>query len=310
MTPRRMRAAAWAGVALVLLVTLGSLGLAGLQLAKHRAGHVAVSSIALPDLPESAVRGAPPDLTAITALAPFGRDAAPAAAETPRAPGALRNVALRGVLLAPGGAGSRAVLAVEAAVGVYRTGDAVASATLVAIDTETVTLRQGGAEIVVGFDGPLGGPPGRPPGTADPALSSAGGTGDAPDGRADDPFSRLAAAIVPGRGSIDLRAAPPPETTEDYIDLWRDRIARNPQDAMDRVGVERVARGYRVKPDPDIGVTLAGLRPGDVITGLNGRPVGDPDRDRVLYDEVAAAGIARVEVERDGRAMLLTFPLR
>jgi Trypsin-like serine proteases, typically periplasmic, contain C-terminal PDZ domain len=126
----------------------------------------------------------------------------------------------------------------------------------------------------------------------------------------DDPFARLASAIVPGQGSIDLRDPPPPETTQDYIAAWRDRITRNPKAAMDRVGVELVENGYRIKPDPNIGVTLAGLRPGDVITRLNDQSVGDLARDRIVCDDVAAAGIARVEVMRDGQTMLLTFPLR
>jgi len=71
-----------------------------------------------------------------------------------------------------------------------------------------------------------------------------------------------------------------------------------------------VENGYRVKEDPNIGVTLAGLKPGDVITSLNGQTVGDLARDKELYDEVAASGIARLEVFRNGKAILLTFPLR
>ena len=79
---------------------------------------------------------------------------------------------------------------------------------------------------------------------------------------------------------------------------------------MDSVGVELVENGYRVKADPNIGVTLAGLKPGDVITRLNGEAVGDLNSDKQLYDDVAASGIARLEVVRNGRALLLTFPLR
>jgi general secretion pathway protein C len=79
---------------------------------------------------------------------------------------------------------------------------------------------------------------------------------------------------------------------------------------MNRVGIELVENGYRVRTDPNIGVTLAGLRPGDVITSLNGQSIGDMEQDRILYDDVAAAGIARLEVVRDGQTMLLTFPLR
>lgn len=288
----------WLGVAAVIVALLISLGAAGLQLAKHRAGITAVTPIALPDPPNMAAGSGPVDLTAIKDLAPFGRVAAPESARSERSSAPTLNVVLRGVLIDPEPSQSRAFLRVGAKVDVYRIGDPVDTAELIRIDRETVTLMAQGAEIVVGFDGIAGAQE-----AASPPVSAAEETSR-------DPFARLAAAIVPGQGSIDLRDAPPPETTEEYIDLWRDRIQRNPQDAMERVGVELVENGYRVKADPNIGVTLAGLRPGDVVTGLNGQSVGDLERDRKLYDEVAAAGIARVEVERDGQLLLLTFPLR
>jgi general secretion pathway protein C len=174
----------------------------------------------------------------------------------------------------------------------------VQSAELVAINADTITLKTAETLLVVGFDG------------LEDGNKQKTETADKPTEDASDPFARLAAAIVPGQGSIDLREAPPPETTDEYINLWRDRITQNPQAAMDTVGVELVENGYRIKADPNIGVTLAGLRPGDVVTRLNGQAVGDLDQDRALYDTVAASGIARLEVVRDGQALLLTFPLR
>lgn len=290
---------AWAGVAVAILAILASLVLATAQLVKHRAGITTVTPLDVPDLPVSTSQTTPTDLTAITDLAPFGLAVQTDARAEVSSATQISNVTLRGVLLDPDLSQSRAFLRVASGVGVYRIGDDVASAELIRIDRETVTLRSGEAEFVVGFGGIIG----AEDEPQAPAIASI-------ETDRSDPFARLAAAIVPGQGSIDLRTAPPPETTEEYIDLWRDRILRNPQEAMDRVGVELVENGYRVKPDPNIGVTLAGLRPGDVITGLNGQSVGDLEQDRILYDEVAAAGIARVEVERDGQALLLTFPLR
>lgn len=288
----------WVFVGVVGIALLGSLGWSAAQLAWHRAGHTSVMPVAVSDQVAEPVQDAPQDLSTITALAPFGRVAEPSApAETAPSTASL-NITLRGVLLDPDRSQSRAFIRADGKVDVYRIGDAVLSAELIEIETETVTLVLGEETLVVGFEGILGeDQPSQPIAAVEQAPST-------------DPFARLAAAIVPGQGSIDLREAPPPETTADYIDLWRDRITRNPQEAMDRVGVELVENGYRVKPDPNIGVTLAGLRPGDVITELNGQSVGDLEQDRVLYDEVAAAGIARVEVVRDGQSLLLTFPLR
>ena len=54
----------------------------------------------------------------------------------------------------------------------------------------------------------------------------------------------------------------------------------------------------------------AGLAPGDVVEKVNGVQVGDAERDRRLFDEAVVSGRARVEVVRDGRRIILSFPLR
>jgi general secretion pathway protein C len=240
-----------------------------------------------------------PDIDRIATLAPFGERVAAATEPSPATAGAPLDIALRGVLVDPDPAQSRAFLSVAGATAVFRLGETVSTAELVAINTDTVTLSRGGTLLIVGFDGIQGSQDNGPVAAQTP-----------PADEGSDPFARLAAMIVPGNGSIDLRDMPAPETTGDYISLWRDRITQNPQAAMDSVGVELVENGYRIKADPDIGVTLAGLKAGDVITRLNGEAVGDLNSDKQLYDDVAASGIARLEVVRNGQALLLTFPLR
>ncbi|MGR3502571.1 type II secretion system protein N [Pseudaestuariivita sp.] len=290
----------WALTCAVALIAIASLVLAGAQAWWHLQGHTAAVPRAVPAPSEAAAAPEPWDLAAIARFAPFG-EAPSAPPERTTSGSATLNVVLRGVLLDGDPTQSRAFVSAEGVTATYRVGDTVGPAELVAINADTITLRLDDRLRIVGFDGLIDG-------TEAPAGESA--SEDAAPEAPSDPFARLAAAIVPGQGSIDLRDVPPPETTEEYIDLWRDRIAQNPQAAMDTVGVELVENGYRVKEDPNIGVTLAGLRPGDVITTLNGQAVGDLARDRELYDEVAAAGIARLEVVRDGKAILLTFPLR
>jgi general secretion pathway protein C len=291
MTARRL----WLFTALIALALLASLLLSGGQLLRHLAGQTGAIALDLPPPPAQAEPAAPRQIGAIIALAPFGQPAntAPAAVES----AAPLRLTLRGVLVDPDPAQSRAYVMHEGETGTFRLGEEIQQAELVAINRDTITLRRGEELVIVGFEGIEGEerPEAAPESPASPPT---------------DPFARLAAAIVPGQGSIDLREAPPPETTEEYIDFWRERITRNPQSAMETVGVELVENGYRVTPDPNIGVTLAGLKPGDVVTRLNGRTLGNLERDRVLYDEVAAAGIARLEVVRAGKALLLTFPLR
>ncbi len=287
----------WLLVGLAILMLLASVVWASLQLVWHMGGHTNVLPQEIGTPVASDAPAVPTDIEAITALAPFGQPVS----DAPQAPTGDRstlNITLRGVLVDPDPTRSRAFVQAGGSVDVYRVGETIQSAELVEVGTDTITLQSGDDLVIVGFEGIENGT-----GTADQIA-------DADADTTNDPFARLAASIVPGQGSIDLRDGPPPETTDDYINLWRDRIGRNPQAAMDTVGVELVENGYRIKPDPNIGVTLAGLRPGDVITSLNGQSIGDLDKDRQLYDDVAAAGIARLEVVREGQSLLLTFPLR
>ncbi len=101
-----------------------------------------------------------------------------------------------------------------------------------------------------------------------------------------------------------------PETTAQYIDYWRTRVRKNPQAVLDEIGLKPTDKGYVIADTHDIGVQLAGLRSGDLVRSVNGQAVGDPEADRKFYDEIAAAGEARIEVERGGRVLSFSFPLR
>lgn len=288
----------WMLATLIIALLAASLMLAGARLGWHMGGHTAVlpKSVAAQAPAEAA---APPrEIDAIVALAPFGQEETAPQPQQTTGNVANLNVVLRGVLVDPDPGQSRAFVLASGKTSVLHIGDEIQMAELVAINTDTITLQTGDQLQIVGFDGI------RKDQNTD---QDSGGPENA---TANDPFARLAAAIVSGPGSIDLRDAPPPETTDDYIKLWRDKITRNPKAAMDSVGVELVENGYRIKDNPDIGVTLAGLRPGDVVTRLNGQTVGDLSRDRQLYDQVAASGVARLEVQRNGQPLLMTFPLR
>ena len=84
----------------------------------------------------------------------------------------------------------------------------------------------------------------------------------------------------------------------------------DPAAALQSAGVSATSEGYRLGPDAPAQLLRAGLRPGDLIRSLNGRPVADLASDRQMFERAAAAGSARVELVRDGRTLTLTFPLR
>ncbi|MFT4962222.1 MAG: general secretion pathway protein C [Paracoccaceae bacterium] len=79
---------------------------------------------------------------------------------------------------------------------------------------------------------------------------------------------------------------------------------------LDEIGLVAGGGGYNIAENHDSGVARAGLQAGDLVKFVNGQPVGDVDSDWALYDEVANSGLARVEIERDGQSILLSFPLQ
>ena len=290
----------WVATAFLVAGTLASLAWQVQQMGWLQLGRVARLS---PEMMTAHPTTGPaqPDLGAIAAFAPFGEtpDIAQDSAtrnDTPRS----FDFVLRGTLALGGDRASRAFLSDGRTTTAYRIGDEVAEGiVLVEVLSDTIVLEVDGERVTFGFGGAIGAD------TADQPMAEA-----SPEEVARDPLAQLAAALRPGRGSLDLRAGPPPDSVDGYIDLWRNRIQKDPQGVMDTIGVENIGRGYRIKPDPNIGVTLAGLQPGDIVTRLNGQTVGNIDRDRELYDQVAAAGVARLEVERSGETLLMTFSLR
>jgi general secretion pathway protein C len=91
---------------------------------------------------------------------------------------------------------------------------------------------------------------------------------------------------------------------------YGDRFRDDPQAVLDEFGLLATAEGYQVTDAASDPVLRAGLLPGDLVATVNGQQVGNIQRDLNLFDEITAAGHARVEVVRDGRRMTLSFPLQ
>ena len=96
------------------------------------------------------------------------------------------------------------------------------------------------------------------------------------------------------------------------IDEYRAEIDENPTGALERLGVEPVARGqalgYTLGSQPLL-LARTGLKTGDVIMSINGRPVGNVEQDRLELDNIVAQGTARLEVKRGTRRFFVTVSL-
>ena len=135
------------------------------------------------------------------------------------------------------------------------------------------------------------------------------------------------ASNVPVRFAPAARArsnTPRPDTTgnqaasnrtpRELINAYREQLSKDPQGALNDLGIAPVAdgssQGYRLDDlaqSPYLSQT--GLQPGDVILSVNGQAVGDIRQDQQQIDNILAQGSARLEVQRGNRRFFVTASL-
>ena len=288
---------------IILLIALGSVAAAAAPVVWHLSGNDTVlPARPTPRPPPPAAGPETVDLEPVLALAPFG-----SAVEEPEDDGPVEEtsleLSLRGVITGTELGDSSAFIAHDGQTRGYRIGEKIAErATLLEVRAKQVVLDVDGERQTLSFP------------NADGSSISTEAVGEqvAPVSGPDRLRQLVAEQTARGAGpppASESSRQPRPETTQDYIDLWRDRITANPAQVLDTIGLIPTQNGYRIAEEHDSGVRLAGLRPGDVVTSVNGEAVGDVNSDRRLYDRVAASGMARIEVLRDGRTITMSFPL-
>lgn len=93
----------------------------------------------------------------------------------------------------------------------------------------------------------------------------------------------------------------------------RESILQNPQEAMQLINAQPVMdggqlKGYRVNPGKDRRLfNSVGLRPGDIVTSVNGIQLNDPTQMGNLFDQLRTAGQLNVTVERGGQQRQLSL---
>jgi general secretion pathway protein C len=119
------------------------------------------------------------------------------------------------------------------------------------------------------------------------------------------------------RQSTGVGMAPPPvqnlPTENPLVTRMRDLVASEPSVITDIMRPQPVfaqgkQRGYRVYPGRNRqAFTRLGLRPGDLVTAINGTPLDDPARGQEIFSTLGSSSEAHVTVMRNGKQQDLTL---
>lgn len=274
-----------AGVVSVLATLLLAHSLAGLSWQLLPTGGTALPGGPAPVLVSAAGGGIPatPDLELVAGLSLFGRaeqvQAAPSAPV--QAPETRLSLQLRGILMQQGQARRLALISQgNAEEQVFRIGDELSAGVRVHdILADRVILSRAGRFETLSL-------PKERMDVSAAAGSSAGGPSTAARTGMDNELREL-----------------------------RNTLIQNPQDAMNLINIQPVMadgqiRGYSVRPGQDRRLfSSIGLRPGDIVTSVNGLPVSDPSQLGALYQQFTSAPTLNITVERRGRSMELSLNL-
>lgn len=238
--------------------------------------------------------GADADLARIVSLAPFGGGVAAAAGGLPAS---TLGLVLKGVLMAsPPSASTALISAGEGPATLYGIGQSpAANAVIEQIDVDHVILKVGEARERLDFPAPLVGATPVAPASAAGSSTPAPGITVAP---VQAPLSPQAQAALASASPVAGAASGSNATSP------------NVGAAAGMAGVTATGGGYRVGPNPSAELRRFGLQPGDIITSLNGEPVGDASTDQQLFERARSAGEARVVVLRGRRSLTLNLSLR
>jgi len=112
-----------------------------------------------------------------------------------------------------------------------------------------------------------------------------------------------------------VAAAPDDSGAGQQLARVRDEVLRDPAKASEYVRVQPAnvggqLKGYRVYPGRDRSAfTSAGLRPGDLITAVNGVQLDDPAKALQLLGDLSQAGQVNLVVERGGQSQNISINL-
>lgn len=233
----------------------------------------------------------------------FGDAAAPVVAGSESAPATNLSLQLLGVFSTGDTRLAGAVVAERGKDGeLFRVGAALpGGATLEKVEADKVLLRRRGQLETLRFD------------VAPRSDAGSATAGDAPKGL------DMAAGF---RGLKDRLSRPPADDggseagdatskAKKMLASLGDDLKSNPDSVLGDLGLKSASGGgYLVGDGPNAeAMRNLGLRPGDVVLSVNGKPIGNVQNDARLVDEVKASGEARVEIRRGTQTFTVNYPL-
>ncbi len=260
----------WVSISLTLII---GYELARLAMLLYPAAPVAWT--APPAVPRSAEQLGSPDAAAIVGAHLFGEagaEAPPPQGELVDAPDTRLNLQLRGVVAAGDQRMAHAIIAdASSEERVYFVSDAVpGGASLHQVYPDRVILNRGGNLEVLRLPREY---------AATPARSS----------------RRISSRSAPAAPSIQQAVM---QSAASFMDIVR------PQPFMP----EGQLKGYRVYPGPNRQRFAAlGLRPGDLVTEINGMPLNNPAQGMEIFRSLGDATQVTVTIERNGQPTVLSL---
>lgn len=241
-------------------------------------------------------------------------------AEAPRpivtdAPETRLNLELQGIFASDDPNDSAAIIGQKNTSELYQIGDSISGdATLDSVHGDHILIRRGTRlEKLLFSDDSMRAPELQTTRNEPPKLSE---TSDSRTQRLAEIRQRIETRRIERSEQTDTEGSSQPDSPgasiRNFVDENRDMIENDPAGALSRLGVQPVengaAKGYRLDNNNPV-LSQAGLRSGDVIMSVNGRPVGVAANDSALIDQVLEQRRVRVEVQRDNRRFFLTVPI-
>lgn len=105
-----------------------------------------------------------------------------------------------------------------------------------------------------------------------------------------------------------------PQVTREEVLQYKQKLLTAPKELAGAIRQRPVRRdgkiiGYRLFPGSDKETfKRLGLKPGDIITGVNGMPLSDPASAMALYGQLPQMSELNIELQRGGQDMTLALP--